>query len=452
MKLSPLLPFDEAAELASIRALLPTTLSSAQIQQISGEILRRSVFSSRTDSAWYLQQIADVSKSVLNPTTETGEDGQPVTKGMNPADAVLHLKQSLLQEGYQPKEGERGTIKDLGSRQRRDLVVKTNVQVMQGAGHYAEGTNPDVLDAFPCWELVRFEARKQERAWKTRWMEAGRHVGDFEALRALDQFGRMVARKDSRIWAALGDPELFPDALGNPYPPFAFNSGMWIQDVSREDAQKLGIDVRDVKPESLDFSPISETAITDERLQNQIVVGLGDGYRFEDGVLKNRWDSPSPILNRLRLLVGSFIGNAYNPNQPRDNLGKWVDENGGGLSEPDNIKRGMKAVRRALVQKRDVPNAMYRKGLGAIHFLYGTPGATRNEFKGGFGISHIVAKHGRADALALPVVIARGKIHTHTSPEKRLITHGDYEAALVKENSRSAWVLTGFKSRRQVTI
>ena len=48
----------------------------------------------------------------------------------------------------------------------------------------------------------------------------------------------MAALKSSGIWQVLGD---FPDGLGNPYPPFAFNSGMWTEEVSRDEAIQLGL-------------------------------------------------------------------------------------------------------------------------------------------------------------------------------------------------------------------
>jgi hypothetical protein len=44
----------------------------------------------------------------------------------------------------------------------------------------------------------------------------------------------MIARKDSPIWEELS-------RFHTPYPPFDFNSGMWVKDVSREEAVGFGI-------------------------------------------------------------------------------------------------------------------------------------------------------------------------------------------------------------------
>jgi hypothetical protein len=79
--------------------------------------------------------------------------------------------------------------------------------------------------------LFRAEERVNKRDWLTRWRAAAAEVGDASALKALP---RMIARKDSPIWVAI-------NRWGNPYPPEDFNSGMWVRDVSREEAVGFGI-------------------------------------------------------------------------------------------------------------------------------------------------------------------------------------------------------------------
>src|SRR5690606_41386403 len=53
--------------------------------------------------------------------------------------------------------------------------------------------------------------------------------------------GRMIALNTDPIWEKLGDPSFFDDGLGNAYPPFAFNSGMDVRDVGRDEAEDLGL-------------------------------------------------------------------------------------------------------------------------------------------------------------------------------------------------------------------
>ena len=99
--------------------------------------------------------------------------------------------------------------------------------------------NESTVYAVPAWELLRYGQRKVPRDWAARWKAAGDSVGWIGAVR---DFGRMVARKDSPIWQALGDGAGgYKDTLGNPFPPFAFSSGMAWAGVERDECEKLGI-------------------------------------------------------------------------------------------------------------------------------------------------------------------------------------------------------------------
>jgi hypothetical protein len=135
--------------------------------------------------------------------------------------------------------------------------------------------------------------------------------------------------------------------------------------------------------------------------------------------------------------------------QSSDSLGKWVDKNGGGLSEKDNIQRGQRAMDRAIRSGSDVQKAMYRQGIGQIDFKWGTPGTKQPDeqgrtYKEGEGISHILEKHPEF-ARDLPEAIAKGKIIPHDKePDKRYIVYQGKLIVLRLESSRNAYVVTGF--------
>ena len=139
---------------------------------------------------------------------------------------VLHLAtpegadlRKLAQLGYDPEVGfpqdmaqippaERGSLQDLSSESRLNLVLETNTRIAANYGRMVEGNTPYARHAYPAWELVRLYTRVVPRGtpdshtagWSVRWQDAGKAVG-WEG--AVSQ--PMIARKDSPIWQALGD-------------------------------------------------------------------------------------------------------------------------------------------------------------------------------------------------------------------------------------------------------
>lgn len=236
-------PFQEALAHLAAKRVLPTDLDSAGLRELDAGLRRQSLFSARTMIEEYLDDVKAKVESVLSPVqaVREGQD-QTVTEGYNPATARAAMREELKRLGYAPSEDEAGTIKDLSSDARLNLVVKTNVELAQGAGHFVQQNDPAVVDLYPALELIRFEQKEKERDWAARWRFAAREAGDLKAYAALELHGRMVALKSSGIWKALGDGAGgYSDSLGNPFPPFAFNSGMWTQDVGRADATDLGL-------------------------------------------------------------------------------------------------------------------------------------------------------------------------------------------------------------------
>lgn len=218
-----------AERIERIKALLPTTLGSEEIRsQIAADILRRSVFSARMASESYLAQIRDVCAEVVAGKLST-------------AQARERLLRTLEAMGHSPHD--EGGLKNPASIRRLDLIVNTQADMAASVARLMTQT-PGTLDDFPAWELTRFEGRRVPRKdWRARWTLAGQSVGWAGAL-PMTATGRMVALKSSPIWQALGDGVGgFTDSLRNPYPPFAYSSGMDWLDVSREEAERLGLKI-----------------------------------------------------------------------------------------------------------------------------------------------------------------------------------------------------------------
>ena len=274
MQISKPTPFDEAIRKAEDRQLLPTTLDSAGIRKLGAAVVERSVLSARVNDARILQGIYDATARLTGVPHEAPGDYMGIPE------ARLQLKGLLASIGYTPEPGTKGTIRDLTTDQRLNLILETQTQQAYGYGQYRQQL--DTADAFPALELDRLESRKVPREWEERWAAAG---GELYG-------GRMVALKGDPVWAALGEGAGgYDDTLGNAYPPFAFNSGMWTFDVGYDEAVELGVleegaAVPDMA-EAEDFGAGISAGVAKLAgwLTDAVLTALGVGYSVRDGVL-----------------------------------------------------------------------------------------------------------------------------------------------------------------------
>jgi hypothetical protein len=187
---------------------------------------------------------------------------------------VLEEFQSKIQTAQSATDPvvRRGLLADLGAFTPPQLVDKmkfafdTMQQVASGAGKFLnQNLSPEALDEYPALELKRLFQRDvprgeklvkgalvddEENSWPSRWEAAGGTFVDGD---------RMIALKSSGIWQALGDGVGgYTDTLGNPYPPFAFNSGFTTVEISRKEAEALGVidPDMDAEPAQFDFSTL----------------------------------------------------------------------------------------------------------------------------------------------------------------------------------------------------
>ena len=125
-----------AADVIRIKELLPTSLGSEEIrEQIAREILQRSIFSARMESARYLAKVRDVCSQIA-----AGE--------INQADARLKLVTLLEQMGHSPQDG--GGITNPASIRRLNLVVDTQRQMAASVAVLSEQTEATVTPLIIC--------------------------------------------------------------------------------------------------------------------------------------------------------------------------------------------------------------------------------------------------------------------------------------------------------------
>ena len=211
-----------------------TDLSSRQLRSWPERIKDEAVFSARTTLRSYVDMIR---KRLV----------EVATRSVIPDEAERMLRRTLEEVGYRPETGfpdnrgrvppaTPGSITDLSSSRRIQLILDTNVKQARSLGQIASSENPVFLMTNPAWKLTRTGARRKPRGdWKRRWAEAGAACGWKGALK-----NAMVALKTSPIWHEIGQGAGgFRDTIGTDYPPFAFGSGLAWVNVGRREWKRL---------------------------------------------------------------------------------------------------------------------------------------------------------------------------------------------------------------------
>ena len=135
----------------------------------------------------------------------------------------------------------------------------------------------------------------------------------------------------------------------------------------------------------------------------------------------------------------AFEGTRFPPRGPQENAFRGlaaVD-----LVIQDVLGKGPGIVDKAM-RRSDLPG-----GQKAITFRWGKPGSGP-EFRGGSGLSHIIAKHGIEVMEDVVGTVAKGKIsRVPDKPDRLILDHGNTRAvlALIKDGKLENWVLTGFE-------
>lgn len=206
------------------KALVGSGLDTAGWDAIAAAVRDRAFFSATVTE---LNLLAEMRQHVMDI----------VGSGKSMSEARRDLRSYLAETGYLPDEGMEGTIKDLRTKARLDVMLKTNADQAKGYAQHLRATTAGAILAFPGYELFRVQQRKLPRDWGKRWQDAGNAVGWQGACR-----DRMIALKTSPIWAALS-------RFGNPFPPFDFNSGMGVRDVRKSVCRELGLLGENEQPE-----------------------------------------------------------------------------------------------------------------------------------------------------------------------------------------------------------
>lgn len=249
-----------AAEKILQKALVTSGIGADEWNSIQAGFRDRSFFSARVTEV----RILDAMR---------GGVAESLSGNLSASEFRKAVREALFKTGYDAGDA-RGTIKDLMTKARLDLVYNTNREMAQGFVQHLQATSEGALAAFPAYELVRAERRKAPRNWPEIWKSKGGK---------LYQDRRMIALKTDPIWTRIS-------RFGIPHPPFDYNSGMDLVSVSRGECLALGvIDERTPKqkPPKLDFNENLQATVPMEDGSPEaarLKAAFGDQVKFDGNV------------------------------------------------------------------------------------------------------------------------------------------------------------------------
>ncbi len=271
-----------AAELILKKALVASNLDSKEWNQVQAAFRNRAFFSSQVAQA-------NVVQAMRQRVAEYAE------RGVDISEARKQMRADLDALHYNPEPGKDGTIKDLFSKARLDVILKHNLRQARGMIQRASGMSPGAFAAFPAQEFKRTHTRQTQRKdWPERWRKAGGKVYG----------GRMIALKTDPVWERLS-------VFGNPFPPFDWGSGMGVIDVDRKTAIELGL-------------------VTDEKLREETAAlrtAKPEAAKFNDNLQATVSDKNGNELGKMRTLFGEEFGDLVKTEKVGDDVVlKWRPE------------------------------------------------------------------------------------------------------------------------------
>jgi polyhydroxyalkanoate synthesis regulator phasin len=217
----------DAARVSAGRTVMPTDLDTAGLRALGAGVLARGVFVARGTNAIFASELKRVIDELVSGRLS---EGQARTALYELLDALGYDAEQGGFPGEEVPPALKGTLQDLRSFRRMDLIIRTQRDLMQGAGSLWRAMQPDSLAEFPALELVRMGEVRVPRDLPARWAIAGgKPAASGYAPNAHERLGEatgLIALVGDPVFGELGSYDNFSDALGVDHPPFFFSSGI----------------------------------------------------------------------------------------------------------------------------------------------------------------------------------------------------------------------------------
>ncbi len=144
-------------------------------------------------------------------------------QGDNPGDGLILRK--MLQDAYQVYQvgGDTEIFRISNDIDLLARFVCRELEQKRSRFNWEQGLDQDILDEWPAAELIPTSGKLPEGS-VLRWGKSGGKTYG----------GRLIALKKDPVWARF-------NIFGKPYPPYESESRLMVMDVTRDDAEQLGI-------------------------------------------------------------------------------------------------------------------------------------------------------------------------------------------------------------------
>jgi hypothetical protein len=206
------LPFAEAIEKLGDQSVVGSTFSSSEWSDLPLELRDNAFFSSRVESARFLQRAKVALGDFLAGNKIPAENGEPALATGSRSAFVSQMQDFLAKEGVVRTTG---GLTDIASEKRLGLIFDIKTRQAQDFGYWKQGMDPHVLNEFPAARFIRVRDVKEPRELHERFQD-------------------QVYLKTDPIWWL----EINKD-FGVPWGPWGWGCGHDVEDVGRDEAESL---------------------------------------------------------------------------------------------------------------------------------------------------------------------------------------------------------------------
>jgi len=208
------IPFEDAVSKLGDQSIVGSSLTSAEWADLPLDLRDNAFFSSRVESARFLQRAQDALKDFLAGNRKIAENGETMLATGSRAAFVAQMQDFLQSEGVVRTTG---GIDDITSEKRLSLIFDTKTRQAQDFGYWRQGLDPDLLNQWPAMRFIRIHDVKEPRH---------NH----------EMYQDKVFLKTDPVWWLVINKD-----FGVPWGPWGWGCGHDIEDVDRSEAEELGL-------------------------------------------------------------------------------------------------------------------------------------------------------------------------------------------------------------------